>query len=1017
MERGARYCSRCGVPLANATPTAARARKVVTILFSDVRGFTALGERLDPESLHQVIGRWFERADDVIGRHGGTIERHIGDAVMAVFGVPVAHEDDAMRAARAALEMRAALERLNEELAQRWDVRLSVRTGINTGEVVVAEDPGGQPSILGDAVNVAQRLEAAAEPEQALVGEQTARLLRGTTRLDRIAPLSLKGKAAPVQAWRLVAVDPEPAEVPSGAATPFVGRASERRELRAAFDDAVTGQAPRLVTVLGPAGIGKSRLARAFLDDLGDAATSVVGRCLPYGEAITYWPLVEIAKQLPDGPGKEELAELVADGRAPIEETQRALRRVLEATARIGPLVVGLEDIHWATPTLLDLVEHLVDFAADAPLLLVCLARPELLETRSEWTSLGGERASVIRLEPLSADEGRELLRGLPGTALSADESEQLLTTAEGNPFFLQQMVANRAETPDAPIAASPTIQAVLTARIDRLAPAERAVLEYGSIEGRTFHRGVLVDLLPDEFGDDLASDLAALARRDLIHPARPDLAGEQAAFRFSHILIRDATYALMPKQRRAHLHERLARWLERGAERDLGTLTELIGYHLEQAFGYHVEVEPAAARSYAALAASGGRYLGTAGRTALGRDDLPAAISLLARSAALIPEGEIQRGLLLADHGTALTEAGRLDEAARVLEAAAGEAATRGDEIAHAHAVVAALVGRLQVDTEASGREIRERFDSLRVTFEQADDHLGLDRLWRLRALVHWIAARSADADAAWERAAEHARRAEDDRGRTDALSWLASSAYFGPTPVAEGIARCEAIASQMAADCRAQAVVLDSLAGLRAMRGEFETARQLLAQSSSILADLGRGMQDAVSHPAAFVALNSGDARGAEQTLRAGYQRLFEMGERALLSSTASMLAQALYEQGRLDDAWEFTQVAERTAASDDLSAQITWRAERARLLARRGEVADAKRIGAEAVRISAGTDWLAEHGDTLVSQAEVLQWAGEPAEAADALREAVSLYERKGHTIGVRRANSMLAMDVPA
>ncbi len=281
----------------------------------------------------------------------------------------------------------------------------------------------------------------------------------------------------------------------------------------------------------------------------------------------------------------------------------------------------------------------------------------------------------------------------------------------------------------------------------------------------------------------------------------------------------------------------------------------------------------------------------------------------------------------------------------------------------------------------------------------------------------MHWIAARSGDAEAAWECAAEHARRADDDRGLADALSWLASSAYFGPAPVADGIARCETLGAQMSAECRAQAVVLDSLAGLHAMRSEFDTARELLAQSNSILAELGRGMQSAVSHPEAFVVLDSGDARGAEQILRAGYERLLEMGERALLSSTAAMLAHALYEQERLDEAWTFTRVAEETAAGDDLSAQITWRSERARLLARRGTVAEAKRIAAEAVRIAARTDWLVEHGDALLAQAEVLQRADGPGAAAAALREAIGLYERKGNQIGVRRAHSMQAMDVPA
>ena len=465
--------------------------------------------------------------------------------------------------------MRATLDGLNDELVRRWDVRLRVRTGINTGEVVVGDDAGGGESIIGDAVNVAQRLEAAADPGEVLIGEQTARLLRGVARLDRPTDLKLKGKAAPVSARRLIAVGSALAEAQPRAWTPFVGRGPELERLRRAFDDVRTLGAPGMVTVLGPAGIGKSRLARALLDAVGDAATTVVGRCLPYGESITYWPLAEIARQLPPDAGGEQLAALAAGGNTSVEETQRAVRRALEACARARPLVMVVEDIHWAAPTMLDLIEYLADFADGAPLLLVCLARPELLEARPDWSAAGGESASVVRLEPLSTDEASALLGELGGAELTADERAQLLTTAEGNPFFLQQMAANRAETPEAPIAASPTIQAVLTARIDRLGPAERAIVEHGSIEGRTFHRGVLVDLLPDEYADHLGASLAALIRRELIRAARPDLEGEQA-FRFSHILIRDATYVLMPKQRRAHLHERFARWLERGANRGL---------------------------------------------------------------------------------------------------------------------------------------------------------------------------------------------------------------------------------------------------------------------------------------------------------------------------------------------------------------------------------------------------------------------------------------------------------------
>jgi class 3 adenylate cyclase/tetratricopeptide (TPR) repeat protein len=1034
----AKFCPNCGAPIASAAPVRARARKVVTVLFSDVSGFTALAERLDPESLHQVIGRWFDRADRVLERHGGTVEKHMGDAVMAVFGAPVAHEDDAVRAARAALEMAGALAALNEELVRRWGVELSARTGVNTGEVVVGGG-GGESSVLGDAVNVAQRLEAAAEPGQVLIGEQTARLLRGVARLEPIPPLTLKGKAAPVSAWRLDAVVPSTADLRPPAATPFVGRTRELELLRAAFAGVVARRTPAMVTVAGPAGIGKSRLARAFLDGVGGEATAVVGRCLPYGDAITYWPVTEIVRQLgatdeqglvsliSSGDPEAEQARLIASrvaralrfasGSVAVDETQWAVRKLLEGAARSRPLVVAVEDIHWATPTLLDLIEHLATATTGAPLLLVNLTRPELLEERPGWLEAGGESASVIELEPLPSNDSAELLDRLAEDGdLTSEQRTALLTAAEGNPFYLEQMVAMRAEIAgDAATAIPPTIQAVLTARIDRLSRGEREVLEQASIEGRTFHRGPLIDALEREQWSQLDEDLAALARRNLIRLSSADLEGERA-FRFGHILIRDAIYALIPKQRRAELHEQHARWLERRGDQVQGEHEEVAGYHLERAFGYHVEVEPAATITRRELAATGGRHLAAAGRTALARDDLPAAIRLLERAMALLPEDDLERGAIAPELGTALTEAGRLDDAERALDTAVEQAAARGDAIAEAHAVVVRLLGRLMVDTEPSAEEVRDRFDALRATLERGGNDLALDRLWRLRALVHWIEARSAEAEAAWARAAEHARRAGDEQGLADVLTWLASSAYFGPTPVDEGLARCEEIAAQLSPQSRPQAIVLETLAGLRAMRGEFETARVLLAEANAIHDELGRTMLTAVSHPEAIVAMASGDAAGAEKVLRAGYERLERIGERALLATTAVMLARALYDQGRLEEAWALTQVG-ANAAADDLSVQIGWRSERARLLARRGAMAEAKRISAEAVRLAERTDWLVEHADALVARAQVLQAAGEAREARAALDAADALYRRKGNTIGVHRAHSLLAAEVPA
>jgi tetratricopeptide (TPR) repeat protein len=556
----------------------------------------------------------------------------------------------------------------------------------------------------------------------------------------------------------------------------------------------------------------------------------------------------------------------------------------------------------------------------------------------------------------------------------------------------------------------------VVTARIDRLPPLERAVIERASTEGRVFHRGAVADLLEEPDRGDLDSSLDSLLRRGLIRPAASEFANERA-YGFDHILIRDAAYSLIPKRVRADLHERHAAWLEGRSDQELGEHHELAGYHLERAFRCRLALEPAAVESHRELATRAAVHLGAAGRAALARDDIPAAIKLLSRAVELLPEDTPWLDALSSELGGALTEAGQLAEAEAVLDAAATRAAARGDVVAEAHALVRRLFVRLQVDTGAAAREARERFDSLLDTFESAGDDLGLGRLWALRALVHWIEARSASADEAWERAAHHARKAGDVRGWSEALSWLASSAYAGPVHVDAAIARCETIRAELGGHRRAQALVLEHLATIRAMRGELTMARDLIADSRALLAELGVSMHTAVSHDEAFVALASGDAPGAEAALRAGYERLEEMGEKALLADTAAMLARVVYEQGRFEEAMELTGEARDAADPDDLSVQVGWRTVRALLLARGGDIPRAKSISAEAVHLAARTDWLSDHAEALLAHGEVLRMAGETEEAARTMREAIAVYERKGNEVGARRGRALLAVEVPA
>src|SRR5215207_2738192 len=798
--------------------------------------------------------------------------------------------------------------------------------------------------------------------------------------------------------------------------------------LRDAFRSVVGSGRPRLVTLVGSAGIGKSRLARALLGETAERATAVVGRCLPYGEGITYWPLTEIVRRLAERPDEAAIAELAgggaegarvasrvaravgfSPGSVAVEEAHWAVRRLLEIQAARRPLIVAIDDLHWAEPTLLDLIEQLATSTAEVPLLAVFLARPELLERRPDWGELGA-RSTVVPLGPLGADEAAALVERLSGEAVEPDERDVLLATAEGNPFFLEQMVARRAETGVVSAGLPETIQALLAARIDSLSPAERAVVDRAAIEGRTFHRGAVAELLPSDERAVLDAGLAALVRRQLIRQSEAELPGE-VGYRFGHALVRDVAYELLAKTMRADLHEAYATWLEHQVD----GYAEIVGYHLEQAHRCHAELHPGADAERRPLARRAATRLGTAGRAAVDRGDLPGGVNLLRRATTLQPDDEPARRMLVPELGIALVQLGRLSQADDVLTAAAGRAGADNEKVAEAHALIARFFARVQVDSKAAATELNERFEAFEDAFANAGDELGLTRLWRARALVHWIAGHSTQAESAWERAVTYARRAGDEQGRTEAMAWLASAACEGPTPVTEAIPRCEAILEQLQADRRSQAHTMRPLASLHAMAGSLDRSRELFDRANAILHDLGVGLTSAAPQDEAFVAMLVGDATAAETALRHGYQRLSEMGERALLATTAAMLAQALYLQGSLDEALEFAEAAQAAAAVDDLSAQILARTARAQVLGCRGETTAADRLSGEAVALALQTDWLNYQADTLMVRAAVLRAADEPEQAATAVRAAVVLYERKGNVMAANRARAAVTDDL--
>jgi class 3 adenylate cyclase len=495
-DSDARFCDACGAQL-DAQPSGAETRKVVTVVFTDVVDSTALGERLDPESLRRVMWRYFDAMQATLERHGGTVEKFIGDAIVAVFGVPAVHEDDAPRAVRAALEMREALERVNENLAREYGVRIGTRTGVNTGEVIVGDTAADQKLATGDAVNVAARLEQAAQTGEVLVGQATYRLVRDAVVVEPAPAVEAKGKSQPLAAWRLLGLRPDVLAFARPIVTPFVGRHRELDELRLTFETAVGESSCSLATIVGPPGIGKSRLAREVVRSVEKEARIVVGRCVAYGEGITYLPLAEVVREVAGADPEPALGELLTNvERGPIgtrlimgaigandepgspEKTAWAFRRLFETLAASRPLVVVVDDIHWAEPTLLDLLEYVLGFSSGAPILLLCLARPDLFDARPSWAA-PRPRTTLVSLSSLSDDESEDLIDGLihDGDVAPALR-DRIVNAAEGNPLFVEQMLAMLADDPDAADDTVPaTIHALLAARIDRLEPVERAVL------------------------------------------------------------------------------------------------------------------------------------------------------------------------------------------------------------------------------------------------------------------------------------------------------------------------------------------------------------------------------------------------------------------------------------------------------------------------------------------------------------------------------------------------------------
>ena len=903
---------------------------------------------------------------------------------------------------------------LNAELEAGFGTTVSVRTGVNTGQVVTGT---AERLATGDAVNLAARLEQAAAPGEIVIGPLTWRLVREAVRAEPLEPLVVKGKSQPVAAYRLLESQ-SAAEPARRAGAPLVGRARQLRLLGDVYANVTRECSCSLFTILGTAGVGKSRLAAEFL--AGVQARVLTGRCLPYGEGITYSPVLAMLAQLLDGEHScaasvEMMREnaqvaaavgIVRGRRVAVTspaEIAWAVRKLLEACAGQGPLVVVFDDLQWAEPALLDLIEHVADFSRDVPILVLCLARPELLERRDGWGG-GKLNAATVLLEPLDAAETLALIDELiPDGSLDTQLREQVQSTAAGNPLFVEEILALLRESGGTQVVVPPTIEALLAARLDQLPAPERTALECGSVEGQSFHRGPVQALAPEE--PDVPAQLMNLVHKDLLRPDRPILPDEDA-FRFRHLLIRDAAYAGLAKADRAELHQRFAAWLEQhGAS--LAELDEITGYHLEQAYRYRTELAPPDDTAWQ-LATQAAGHLQAAGLRALQRGDLPAALNLLGRAAALLPPGQInpalQHGLIMALGGAA-----QYAEAASRAARIAAQCASAGDRVGELRFKLLESLERLGPDAAGHFDQFRALVEEARPVIEQRGDPAALAVLEDAAGAIPFFLLRWDAALAAFTRAIEQAKKAGDLWFETVIRISAGFCLMSGSLPVDKAIEQL-----QQPKMCAAHERFFDLyVVYLLALAGHFERARMLLADTRAHIDELGDPLAAAMAMEGQWrLEMLAGDLPAAERGGRQYCEQAERMGAIGVLSTQACLLADLLCAQGRYEEAAHWVQRGLDLGHEKDLATQLAGLRVRSKLLAHNGEHTAALELARHVEELAQTSDSPVDRGDAALNLAEVLFIAGDRTGAQDAVGRATSCYTRKGATALVSRAQRLAA-----
>jgi DNA-binding SARP family transcriptional activator/tetratricopeptide (TPR) repeat protein len=1002
------------VPVAAPRPPTARApvahdaRRRVTCVFSQLAVPDAL-YGLEPETLRTMLERYHDGVRAVCARHGGTVTELRSDAVLVAFGIPAAHEDDAQRALRAATELGAR----SAELVP----GMRTRCGVSTGDVVAPAREDAAAAVIGEAVADAERLARRAADGEVLISESTWRLVRHAARTSALTD----------GAFVLDALDPDAPAIRRRLDRPLIGRDEEIGRLRDTLAHVVAERAPHVVTILGEPGIGKSRLVAELAAIAREHATVLTGRCPAYGDGVTYWPLREIVLQAAGDRSLDDLAAVL--GLAPAvarrlgsaarvehgeagDETRSAFLQLIVALARTHPLVVIVDDVHWAEPALLDLLLDVGARLSDTPALLVCVARPDLLEARPGWASRIAH-ASTLTLGPLSPAASAALLGEVAGGDLGPDDERRIAAAAGGNPLFLEQLVAYVGEQRSTD-ALPPAIHALLAARLDRLDAGERSALALGAVAGDSFEAASVHALTAGVTRAEVEYACDRLVERDLLVRGGAGVTG--TVLRFRHALIRDAAYASLAKSARARLHERHAKWLAELGD-DLPEADARIGFHLEIACRYVQEV---GGRAPAALEAQAGRRLAAAAASAHARGDIRGQIGFLERAVALLGSERTEGAELFPGLVLALFEAGSIDRALPVADLGVSAAAALGLRRALARAVVERERIRLcahpeDFDVVSSILAVEQAT----ATLEELGDDLGLARAAYMMCDLAWLSSGPAAANVHAERMLAYARKVGSGFDVARAITFVGWSMAEGPVPVPAALERCDALAREAAGQRAAEMGVLGCRATLLAMAGRFDESREAMARARDGLAELGLDATGAY-----FALLDAlaqtigGDPTAAERAVLDAGAIVAESGDRWFLSMVNVELAHAILAQDRPAEAAAAVARIDTVPAPCDPQWRIKRHAARALEAAGRSDHDHALQEAQAAVRVADQPELIVLAADAERTLAEVLRSAGREADATAAAARALVLDEAKGNSAAAaatRRRFAALALPV--